>query len=196
MIFRLSSKPAKKTDQELLLQYRAGKDMASLGELYNRYIELVYGVCFKYLKNREESQDAVMQLFEKLAQELEKSPEIQNFKTWLYVVTKNFCLMQLRAKSAHKHQAFSESLLPEDMEKYESLHPTNEELLENNLSALDECLKHLKEEQKKCVELFYLKQKCYQDITQDTGYELKKVKSYIQNGKRNLKICMENHKGE
>jgi RNA polymerase sigma-70 factor (ECF subfamily) len=56
---------------------------------------------------------------------------------------------------------------------------------------LEKCIETLGDEQKQCVKLFYLQEKCYKEITESTGFDMNKVKSYIQNGKRNLKICME-----
>lgn len=174
------------SDQELLIIYKEKNDLAVLGELFGRYSSMVYGVCLKYLKNREESKDAVMQVFEKLVTSLHQH-EIAHFKSWLYVTVRNHCLMQLRAT---KGQYF-EDISPQFMETEGHLHPDGEPELETNLTKLEKCLETLGHEQKHCVQLFYLQQKCYKEIVEVTGFDDKKVKSYIQNGKRNLKICME-----
>ena len=158
-----------------------------MGELYKRYVHLVYGVCLKYLRDRDESKDAVMQIFEKLFVSL-KEHDVENFKSWLHVTTKNHCLMALRkAKNKNPSSDIDISI----MELSPDEHHEDESELEENLSALKNCMEQLKESQKKCVELFFLKKKCYQEIVSITSYPLKKVKSYIQNGKRNLKICIE-----
>ena len=149
-------------------------------------MHLVYGLCLKYFKEREASQDAVMHIFEKLVVSV-KQHEINNFKSWLYVLAKNHCLMTLRSLKGKKN----EMLDPEIMESALQLHPTEEEDLEDDLTKLENCIGQLQNEQKRCVELFFLKKTPYSTIVEKTGYELKKVKSYIQNGKRNLKICME-----
>lgn len=150
-------------------------------------MHLVYGLCLKYFKEREESQDAVMQIFERLIDAVKKH-EIKTFKSWLYVLAKNHCLMAIRSKKG-KNNA---SLDTEVMESTLRLHPIEEEnYLEDDLNKLEGCISKLQDEQKRCVELFYLKKKPYISIVEKTGFELKKVKSYIQNGKRNLKICME-----
>ncbi len=149
-------------------------------------MHLVYGLCLKYFKEREASQDAVMHIFEKLVVSV-KQHEINNFKSWLYVLAKNHCLMTLRSLKGKKN----EMLDPEIMESALQLHPTEEEDLEDDLTILENCIGHLKNEQIRCVELFFLKKIPYSTIVEKTGFELKKVKSYIQNGKRNLKICME-----
>jgi RNA polymerase sigma factor (sigma-70 family) len=175
-----------KTDAALLQQYRTGQDLAVLGELYNRYMSMVYGVCLKYLKDRDESKDAVMQLFEKLVTSLMEH-EVLNFKSWLYVMAKNHCLMHLRARKGKNFEEISPFL----METGAAEHPGEEPEMESNLSKLEKCIGTLVSEQKQCVQLFYLEQKCYREIVELTGYDDNKVKSYIQNGKRNLKICME-----
>ena len=150
-------------------------------------MHLVYGLCLKYFRNKEESQDAVTQIFEKLIAAVKKH-EIQNFKSWLYVLAKNHCLMAIRSKKG-KNTA---SLDTEVVESALLLHPIEEDnYLEDDLTKLEGCISKLQDEQKRCVELFYLKKKPYISIVEKTGFELKKVKSYIQNGKRNLKICME-----
>lgn len=185
----LSTKPhAEMTDQELLAQYKLSGDVRWAGLLYSRYTSMVYGVCLKYLKNREESKDAVMQLFEKLTSTL-KSHDVEHFKSWLYVTARNHCLMQLRARKGK----YAEEISPLLMETATEAHLEEQDELESNLGKLEKCIEKLTHEQKACVKMFFLQEKCYRDITVLTGYELNKVKSFIQNGKRNLKICMEQH---
>jgi RNA polymerase sigma factor (sigma-70 family) len=173
-------------DVELVAQYKATSDQALIGVLYNRYMTLVYGVCLKYFKDREESRDAVMQIFEKLMISL-KEHEITHFKSWLYVTARNHCLMALRAKKGKNFEEISANF----MENGLLLHLQEETELETNLVKLEQCIEHLVAEQKDCVTLFYMQQKCYKEIVQITGFDDNKVKSYIQNGKRNLKLCME-----
>ena len=167
------------SDRELLDKYRSSDDLQMLGVLYQRYMHLVYGVCLKYLKDTEESKDAVMEIFEKLITAVNKQP-IENFKSWLYVVTKNHCLMALRQHQ--KTQDLQENARA-IMEIVEDPHHNGEA----NEAQIAEALLNLPEHQKKCIELFYYQNLSYQEIARETGYELKKVKSYIQNGKRNLK---------
>ncbi len=190
MFFR-SSQNDNESDDGLIHRFQSTGDLEYLGKLFDRYIHLVYGVCLKYLKDRELSQDATMQIFEKLMVELPKR-EVENFKPWLHVMSKNHCLMQLRAqKSKLEREGKLWKEQEEFMENCFELHPNNEEALEKNLDKMKKCIDQLKTEQKKCVSLFYLDEKCYQEISDQLQLELKKVKSYIQNGKRNLKICME-----
>ena len=174
------------SDEELIGLYKKSGELVIVGELYNRYTALVYGVCMKYLKDREESRDAVMQIFEKLMVTL-KEHEVTVFKSWLYVTSRNYCLMALRSRKGKNFEELSPFL----MENGVNGHPDEGLDIESNLHRLQKCMQELGGEQKKCVELFYLEQKCYQEISDSTGYDLNKVKSYIQNGKRNLKICME-----
>ena len=182
------------TDGELIAKYLDENNMEALGVLYQRYMHLVYGVCLKYLKNREESKDAVIQIFEKLIAEIKKH-EVKNFKSWLYVLTKNFCLMELRKSGANERKIqkyFNENFMDSD----ENLHPIDET---DNLalnSALQKCIEKLKNGQKQCIKLFYYEEKCYQEIADFMSISLKEVKSFIQNGKRNLKICLENNYAE
>lgn len=174
------------TDEELISLYKQSDDLEIVGVLYDRYTALTFGVCLKYLKDREESRDAVMQIFEKLIVTL-KNHEINVFKGWLYVTARNHCLMQLRAKKGKNFEQLSPLL----METGSNGHHDQGAEIESNLNQLEKCMESLAHEQKQCVGLFYLQQKCYREITEVTGYDLNKVKSYIQNGKRNLKICME-----
>lgn len=176
------------SDQQLMVLFKQDHDLSVLGELYGRYMSMVYGVCLKYLKDREESRDAVMQIFEKLISSL-REHEVSHFKSWLYVTARNHCLMQLRSAKGKYFEEISPSL----MESEVFLHPEEGPEMESNLSKLEKCINSLVDEQKHCVQLFYLQQKCYKEIVQLTGYNDSKVKSYIQNGKRNLKICMEQH---
>ncbi len=179
------------SDEWLMAKFKSTGDLEYLGRLFEKYMHLVYGVCMKYLKDREESQDATMQIFEKLMVELPKR-DIDNFKPWLHVITKNHCLMQLRSMKVKSAQ--QEKMLVDEavfMESSHELHHNDEQVLEYDLEGLKNCIEQLKVEQKECVKLFYIKEKCYQEISDELNFDLKKVKSFIQNGKRNLKICME-----
>ncbi|MDQ2658591.1 MAG: sigma-70 family RNA polymerase sigma factor [Bacteroidota bacterium] len=174
------------TDEELIALYKKTEDLDIVGILYDRYTALTFGVCLKYLKDREESRDAVMQIFEKLIISL-KTHEINVFKAWLYVTARNHCLMHLRSRKGKNFEELSPFLV----ETGSNGHHEHGREIEDDLNRLEQCINSLVAEQQQCVRLFYLEQKCYREITQATGYDLKKVKSYIQNGKRNLKICME-----
>lgn len=181
-----SSRRASDSDEELINRYRRTDDIAVLGELYQRHSEMVYYVCLGYFKEHEDSQDAVMQLFEELVEKV-KSHEIRNFEKWLYVVAKNHCLMALRSQKNKKGISFDEFV-----EFAPSVHPfENEGEKESRLQVLERCVEQLPERQKQTVQLFFLREKCYKEIAEETGFSLKDVKSYIQNGKRNLKICVE-----
>ena len=182
----LSDDYKKLSDEELIGLYKKSESLDIVGELYNRYTALTYGVCLKYLKDREESRDAVMQIFEKLIVSL-KEHEIAQFKGWLYVTARNYCLMQIRSRKGKNFEEISPFLV----ESGGDGHLENGPEMETNLSKLERCIEQLGSEQKQCVQLFYLHQKCYKEITDSTGFDLNKVKSHIQNGKRNLKICME-----
>ena len=177
-------------EKELIRQFRKTNDLNLLGKVYAPYMHLVYGVCLKYFKNREQSQDAVMAIFEELIIKLPKF-EIENFKSWLYVLSKNHCLMELRKQKKHLSENIDD--LPQYfMETSHQLHHEDSRIRdEDNLEKLNLCISKLKSEQKLCVELFYLEKKSYFEIQEITAFDLKKVKSYIQNGKRNLKLCME-----
>lgn len=176
-------------DAWLIGEFKATGKLDFLAALYQRYMNLVYGVCLKYF-DEEASKDAVMQIFEELITKL-KQHEVQNFKSWLHVLTRNHCLMKLRAMKNKESRQVS---IDEDhpvVEKGETGHHENGVSLEDNLQSMEKCLETLPEEQKRSVDLFYLQEKSYREVSVITGYEMNKVKSYIQNGKRNLKICME-----
>jgi RNA polymerase sigma-70 factor (ECF subfamily) len=191
MRFRISGTGNRnKTDEELLLEYRSGRDLEVLGELYSRYIHLVYGVCLKYLREREESKDAVMQIFEKLISDIPVH-DISNFRSWLYVVTKNFCLMQIRSQKSRfeKHLEWEkeEYLI---MENDYILHPIDDGEKDMDIE-LEDCIGRLKDEQRECIRQFYFDNRCYNDIASNMNIDEKKVKSHLQNAKRNIKICLE-----
>lgn len=149
-------------------------------------MELVYGVCLKYLKKPEDAQDAVINIYEELVSKLLKH-EVDNFKAWLYTLAKNHSLMRLRSEK----KAITVNFDVELMQSEETVHLNGELDKEENFLKLEYCMNQLQEEQKAVIELFYLKDKCYNDIVAATGMEWNRVRSLIQNGRRNLKICME-----
>ena len=188
-MLEISGKHPERSDEELLRQFVKSGNLDPLGTLYSRYMHLVYGVALKYLNNREDAKDVVMQIFEKLIADL-PGHEVRNFKSWLYVLSKNHCLMQIRAKKTTDGRLEGYKIEQEFMESELDMHPIDKE--EHSLEeALKECINQLKAEQKQCVELFYYQKQCYQEIAEQLKMNEKKVKSYLQNGKRNLKICLE-----
>jgi len=177
------------SDKELVALYKESGDMAILGELYQRYMELVYGVCLKYYKDPETAKDSVMQIFEELVPKLRKH-EVENFKPWLHQVAKNHCLMQLRTPKNMKTVEFKYELVQSE----DNVHLNGVLEKEENFKKLEFCLGTLTNEQRETVKLFYLDGKCYNEIVEITGLEWNQVRSFIQNGRRNLKLCMENEK--
>ena len=178
-------------DAALIAQYKSTGSLDVLGLLYNRYMHLVYGVCLSYFKDEEASKDAVMQIFEELVLKL-RLHEVQNFKSWLHVLTRNHCLMVLRKQSKHDIVSIEDVFV----ENAEFVHLDIEDAKEKQLTVMEKCMDTLPQEQKVSVDLFYLQEKCYKDVAEITGYDILKVKSYIQNGKRNLKICIEKNSSE
>ncbi|MEP6512377.1 MAG: sigma-70 family RNA polymerase sigma factor [Parafilimonas sp.] len=173
-------------DEDLLLQYKDSGKQEILAQLYLRYTELVYGVCMKYLKDGEAAKDAVMNIYHELVEKL-TTHEVENFKSWLYVVVKNHCLMQLRKEKKMITVEISQNI----MQSEDFSHLDNILEQEQEFQNLHQCLEHLPKEQKQSIELFYLQNKCYNEIVEQTGMDWNKVRSLIQNGRRNLKICME-----
>ena len=186
MAFLKNISSTSQSDTELVLAYRQSGDLKILGELYQRYMELVYGVCLKYLKEPELAQDAVMQIFEELVSKLKKH-EVDNFRGWLHQVAKNYCLMQLRTPKNLKTVA----LPPLLMQNEEDVHLNGVMEKEENFQKLEKCIASLSDEQRTMIKLFYLDGKCYNEIVEITGLEWNHVRSSIQNGRRNLKLCME-----
>ena len=186
MAFLKNISPGSLSDKELVALYKESGDMGVLGELYQRYMELVYGVCLKYLKEPELAQDAVMQIFEELVSKLKKH-EVDNFRGWLHQVAKNYCLMQLRTPKNLKTVA----LPPLLMQNEEDVHLNGVMEKEENFQKLEKCIASLSDEQRTMIKLFYLDGKCYNEIVEITGLEWNHVRSSIQNGRRNLKLCME-----
>ena len=177
------------TDTDLVLQYKQSRDLQVLGALYTRYMDLVYGVCLKYLPDPEDAKDATLNIFEELITKLQKH-EVENFKSWLYQLTKNHCLMRLRSEKSKGTVKMDPSL----MQSEEMLHLNGELEKEEAFNQLQYCMNQLLADQRKVIELFYLEGKCYNEITEQTGFDWNKVRSHIQNGRRNLKICIEKQK--
>ncbi len=172
-------------DSEILQRYYNENDNEWLGILLQRYTMLLLGVCMKYLKNEEDAKDSVQQVFLKVINDLPKY-KVEYFKSWLYMVAKNHCLMRLRDKGKYNVEINEQVLAAAD-------EPGNSAAIEKeyHLSTMEQALQLLNEEQKVCVSLFYLQKQTYQQIAGSTGFSTMQVKSYIQNGKRNLKLQMQ-----
>jgi RNA polymerase sigma factor (sigma-70 family) len=177
-------------DDELVANYKSTGDLQILSDLYQRYMDIVYGVCLKYLKDEESAKDAVLNIYEELVTKLAKY-QVNIFKAWLYQLAKNHCLMKLRSDKKFTKAQIDVSL----MQNEDAVHLNGVMEKEEHFIQLNYCLEQLVPEQKQVVELFYLQGKCYNQITLITGIEWKKVRSFIQNGRRNLKICMDKQIG-
>jgi RNA polymerase sigma factor (sigma-70 family) len=175
-----------RTDEELAASFGETGDQQLLASLYLRYHELLYGVCLKYLKDQDTAKDAVIGIYESLVKKL-RTNKVDNFKPWLYVFAKNYCLMELRkAKKDFTSELSEQHMYSEDFE-----HLDNVLMKEKQLNTLENCIEELADNQKQIIRLFYIEEKCYNDIVEQTGLEWNKVRSMVQNGRRNLKICME-----
>jgi RNA polymerase sigma factor (sigma-70 family) len=189
-VVEFSSHIKNASDAELVARFKETGDNICIGELFSRYRHLVFGVCMKYLADEDESQDVQMQVFEKLLRDLQRH-NVEQFKGWLYTVTKNECLMYIRSR---KSKRLNDQELKKDMaglmETEMPLHPEGITDTEHQLREMEDSLEGLAENQRRCLELFYLEMKCYKEVSDITGFSLNEVKSFIQNGKRNLKILM------
>jgi RNA polymerase sigma-70 factor (ECF subfamily) len=175
------------TDLELIERYRYSYDNAYIGELFQRYSHMLFGVGMKYLRDEERAKDIVMDVFEKVLKDL-KRHDVENFRTWIYSVTKNQCLMALRKdKRLDVRQEEFNHFTKEIMEFDLPVH-LNGESQEESDRKLENAIETLKKEQQECIRLFYFERKSYEEIESMTGYSYKEVKSFLQNGKRNLKI--------
>lgn len=175
-------------DRELLENYQRDGNNEWLGILLPRYTLMLYGVCMKYLKDEELARDSVQQVFLKVLGELKKY-KVEYFKSWLYILAKNHCLMQLRNKGVYVKE-INENTAGASMENDHVLALEKEETLDR----MNEALLMLNDDQRICVTLFYLEKKSYQDVALQTGFTPSQVKSHIQNGKRNLRINLERMK--
>ena len=176
------------TDAELLQKFYLDHDNKWLGVLLPRYTLLLLGVCMKYLKNEEDSRDCVQQIFLKVINELHKY-KVDYFKSWIYMIARNHCLMKLRD---HKKATIE---LNEHVATASDAESDKRSLLEKDalLQRMESALNKLNPDQKTCVKLFYLQKKTYSEVAEITGFTLMQVKSYLQNGKRNLKLLIENN---
>jgi RNA polymerase sigma-70 factor (ECF subfamily) len=177
------------SDQEMIAQFLTTGNDKVIDVLFDRYAHLVFGVCMKYLTDEDAAKDATLEIFTKLSVDLKKHP-VSYFKSWLYQVARNHCLMQVRQqqgvlKKVEEYHRDETSRM--EFEPF-AHHPKIE--LENQLGQLEKAITQLKEEQRICVELFFLKEKSYQEVVELTGYSLLNVKSHLQNGKRNLRILL------
>jgi len=173
-------------DDVLVKVYKTSANQEALAVFYQRYAGLIYGTCMKYLKDVEKAADASADIYTELVEKLLKY-EVDQPKAWLYMLTKNHCLQKLRKEKNHSESSFSE----EFMQSPDDFNLEDMQQKETQLDRMHDCIEQLKLEQKQAITMFYLEKKCYQDIAQITGHAWNQVRSLIQNGRRNLKICLE-----
>ncbi|MES2760942.1 MAG: sigma-70 family RNA polymerase sigma factor [Bacteroidota bacterium] len=177
-------------DEELLKHYKQSGNKDLFADLFKKHVSVVYGTCLFYLQDKDEAQDATMQLFEKLMLDI-NNREIDNFKGWLSFVVRNHCISLIRKNKSQTKNMRSYYEFEYEEPNYEKEEKINAISDDNMIENMKLCLPKLKENQRICVELFYLKNKSYQDIANETNFSLNEIKSYIQNGKRNLKLLLQ-----
>ena len=173
-------------DKELLDKFYSDYNNEWLGVLFPRYTILLYGVCMKYLKNEEDARDCVQQIFLKAINELHKY-KVEYFKSWIYMIAKNHCLMKLRDKGKYSVEITDNMAAVPDTAEDRNLLVEKD----NTLNQMQLALQELSPEQQQCITLFYLEKKSYTEIAAVTGFSMLQVKSFIQNGKRNLKLLLQ-----
>ena len=191
MKFSIFSRNKTKSDKELLDEYREENNMEVLGELYNRYLEMVFGVCMKYFKDEMRSEDGVMEVFELMVKRL-PNHKVDYFKSWLYRVASNHCLDMLRKESREKEKKDTyENMQSRSIPRLMNEADDSWQWREEQIGILEDCIETLKEEQKQSISMFYIDGKSYEELSEVMGIKWSKVRSLIQNGKRNLKNCVE-----
>ena len=193
MLYREATPPSRASlsDENLIQRYKYTDDKDAFAELYHRYRHLVFGVCLKYLANHNDSEDMTSLVFEKL---LTKPPgeEVESFKAWLYKITVNECLGGVRKEQTRSKVE----------ENFKNLEERSQKFMENEGFArliskglpkgpehdLEDLIEKLPKEQKQCLKLFYVKRLRYKAIATKLDIDERKVKSALQNGKRNLKM--------
>jgi RNA polymerase sigma-70 factor (ECF subfamily) len=174
------------SNEELLESYRESADTEALGILYERHLEMVFATCQRYLGEEAAAQDAVLDIYEQLCEKV-KLHDIQNFENWLFILSKNHCLMFLRKRKTNVHVSIDDF---NDLEANEETSNEEHQIAETELKSLESCIKNLPNDQKQAITLFYLEEKSYKEVSEIMKEDVTKVRSYIQNGRRNLKICM------
>lgn len=182
----LQQKVSALSDKELIQRYKKSKNAKYPSHLMERYGALIYGVCLKYLREEMDAEDAFMQIYEKLLDKLQ-THEVQNVKGWLSTLTRNHCLEILRQKKKHLTVSLDKTIVHNEP----FLHPFEKDNKEDSFVLLEQCLEGLDNLQKICIQLFYYQNNSYKEIANAKDLPLGKVRSYIQNGRRKLKICME-----
>jgi RNA polymerase sigma-70 factor (ECF subfamily) len=177
------------SDERLIAAYLASEDACYVAELFGRYSDMIFGLCLKHLKDVQHSEDTSYELFEHLLIKL-KTQNIQVFKPWLYRTASNLCLDKLR-KSKNNIMVSLEDRFETARDTMDISADVSER--EALLARIDHCLQTLNDDQRQCIDLFYFQEKSYQDISEQLSISWATTRSYIQNGKRNLKICMEKH---
>jgi len=181
------------SDEDLVFQYALSHQDEIIDELFERYIHLVFGLCIKYLKHEEQAQDMAMIIFEELAGKLQKF-EINHFKSWLYTVARNACLMELRKKKHEIALEQSKIIFFANVENEEMMHLSDEKSSQENSIILK--MAKLSADQRTCLDMMYFQNRSYRDIAEKTGFSMKQVKSHIQNGKRNLRNLLSDEEGK
>lgn len=177
------------SDERLIQMYSTSHDAQVIGRLFQRYISLVYGLCLKYFKNEQDSKDAVMDIYQLVARKL-KEHQVDHFKSWLYVLSKNHCLGKLRTAQKNRIKETDAAFMYSDQVFHLDTVDSKDVF-----STLEHCMKVLPKEQKMCIQQFYFEKKSYQKIVDDSEFDWNQVRSFIQNGRRNLKKCIEKNNG-
>jgi len=190
VILKLLRKYTQLSDEQIVEKYQSGHDVYYAALLFERYNEMTVSLALSYLKNETDAEDAVMESFEIMVTDLKKA-EVKNFGGWYYSVVRNHLLKVKRKRERYSSVDLIEGYHDSAGEdaKFESIF--NDDQTDGD-RLIDETLKELKPMQAKCLQLFYLDGKSYKEIVSELKISEKEVKSHVQNGKRKMKIILEN----
>jgi RNA polymerase sigma-70 factor (ECF subfamily) len=177
---------AKLSDEDILQKYQVSFEAEYIGELFRRYVPLLYGIGLKYLQSADKAQDAVMQLFETITTQTPLN-EIKEFKTGICTLMKNRCLQTLH----ENHQEKPADSQTNTIEQHEILSIFEKEQTDEKRRMLQMQVKKLPVEQRIPIIRFFTDEMSYMDIADSTGHKLKQVKGLIGDGMQNLKTYME-----
>jgi RNA polymerase sigma-70 factor (ECF subfamily) len=95
-------------DETLMLRYQQG-DRAAFAQLVRRHQTALFNFALRQVRAPQVAEDVVQETFVRVVQNAVDFKHEARFTTWIYTITRNLCIDQLRKRALRKHPSLDES---------------------------------------------------------------------------------------
>jgi RNA polymerase sigma factor (sigma-70 family) len=168
------------TDEQLVRLYVDTQRNTFFEELYERYADKVYRKCLTFVKDQAKAEDFTHDIFLKLIVRIGTFRETSKFSTWLFSITYNYCMDQLRLTKKMAENELTETFdIVEESEDIEEI--------EMDAQRLRQVLENISPQERTILLMKYQDDFSIKDIADTFGLTESAVKMRLKRTKEKLR---------